>query len=54
MEPDLEDAAQRVAKAVGHVVTDAATVAVGLGILGVNRLQVLRRQVADRIQRPPT
>ena len=43
--PDLGQIAERI----GAVASDAASVTVGLGILGVNRLQVLRRQLIARI-----
>ena len=43
--PDLGQIAERIAGAA----SDAAAVTVGLGILGINRLQVLRRQAQARL-----
>jgi hypothetical protein len=43
--PDLAQIADRI----GAVASEAASVAIGLGILGINRIQVLRRQLIARI-----
>lgn len=43
--PDLGQIAERITGAA----SDAAAVTVGLGILGINRLQVLRRQAQARL-----
>jgi hypothetical protein len=45
--PDLAQIADRI----GAAATEAVEVAVGLGILGINRVQALRRQLTARPSR---
>jgi hypothetical protein len=40
---------ERLADQVGAAATEAAELVVGLGILGINRVQALRRQVEQRL-----
>ena len=43
---------ERLADQVGSAATEAAELVVGLGILGINRVQALRRQLEARLVPP--